>query len=153
MNTIKIFISCNENIQIFTRASHSWKYWCFHFTRWQYLWYSQQKNKYPLYLLCLENIAVHYLDIFVLFCCCYCCLFFSFLFLFLVFVFILLLLLLLLLLCFAWCYVRNMFSKPKQSIFLYTTIKYECKKVIQYWYAKGYLRDHVKAVIENRNAG
>ena len=24
MNTIKIFISCNENIQIFTRDSHSW---------------------------------------------------------------------------------------------------------------------------------
>ena len=23
MNTIKIFISCNENVQIFTRASHS----------------------------------------------------------------------------------------------------------------------------------
>ena len=51
VNTIKIFISCNENIQIFTRASHLWKYWCFHFTWWQYLWYSQQKNKYPLYIL------------------------------------------------------------------------------------------------------
>ena len=50
MNTIKIFISCNENIQIFTRASHSWKYWCFHYTRWQYLWYSQEKSKYPLFL-------------------------------------------------------------------------------------------------------
>ena len=24
-----IFISCNENIQLFTQASHSWKYWCF----------------------------------------------------------------------------------------------------------------------------
>ena len=48
VNTIKIFISCNENIQIFTRASHSWKYCCFHYTRWQYLWYSQQKSKYPL---------------------------------------------------------------------------------------------------------
>ena len=24
VNTIKIFISCNENIQIFTRALHSW---------------------------------------------------------------------------------------------------------------------------------
>ena len=48
VNTITIFISCNENIQIFTRASHSWKYWCFHYIRWQYLWYSQQKSKYPL---------------------------------------------------------------------------------------------------------
>ena len=44
----KKFISGNENIQIFTRASHSWKYWCFHYTRWQYLWYSQQKSKYPI---------------------------------------------------------------------------------------------------------
>ena len=44
-----IFISCNENIQIFTRASHSWKYWCFHYTLWQYLWYSEQKSKYPLF--------------------------------------------------------------------------------------------------------
>ena len=33
---------------IFHCASHSWKYWCFHYTRWQYLWYSQQKSNYPL---------------------------------------------------------------------------------------------------------
>ena len=51
MNTINIFISCKENIQIFTRASHTWKYWCFHYTRWQYLWYSQDKSKYPLFIL------------------------------------------------------------------------------------------------------
>ena len=25
--------------------------WCFHYTRWQYLWYSQQKSKYPLCIL------------------------------------------------------------------------------------------------------
>ena len=28
------FISCGENISIFTRATHSWKYWFFHRTRW-----------------------------------------------------------------------------------------------------------------------
>ena len=50
LTTIKIFISFNENIHIFTRASHSWKYWCFHYTRWQYLWYSQPKSKYSLYI-------------------------------------------------------------------------------------------------------
>ena len=33
------------------------KNWCFHFTRWQYLWYSQQKNKYPLYIFTSENIT------------------------------------------------------------------------------------------------
>ena len=59
MNTIKIFISCNENIQIFTRASHSWKYWCLHYTRWQYLWYSQQKSKYPL---CHGQITLSKID-------------------------------------------------------------------------------------------
>ena len=58
MNTIKIFISCDENIQIFTRASHSWKYWCFHYTRWQYLWYSQQKSKCPLHSLAMPTILV-----------------------------------------------------------------------------------------------
>ena len=51
MTTIKIVISCNENIQIITHALHSWKYWCFHYTRWQYLRYSQLKSKYPLYII------------------------------------------------------------------------------------------------------
>ena len=56
---IKIFISCNENIQIFTRASHSWKYWCFHYTRWQYSWYSQQKSKYALCIFCADATRKH----------------------------------------------------------------------------------------------
>ena len=51
MNTIKKFISCNENVQIFTRGSHSWKYSCFHYTQWQNLWYSQPKSQYPLFIL------------------------------------------------------------------------------------------------------
>ena len=50
VNTLNIFISCNENIQIFTCASHSWNCWCFHYTWWKYLWYSPQKSKYPLYI-------------------------------------------------------------------------------------------------------
>ena len=65
MNTIKIFISCNENIQIFTRALHSWKYWCFHYTRWQYLWYLQQKSKYSLYIACVAiyfDIVLHFFN-------------------------------------------------------------------------------------------
>ena len=50
---LKFFTSCNENIHIFTRASHSWKYLCFHYTRWKCWWYSQQKSKYPLVILIL----------------------------------------------------------------------------------------------------
>ena len=37
------------------RALHSWKYWCFHYTRWKYLWYSQRKSKYPL-CTCVVNV-------------------------------------------------------------------------------------------------
>ena len=58
MNSIGIFISCNENIQIFTRALHSWKYWCFHYTRWKYLWYSQPKSKYPLFIP-IDHLGLH----------------------------------------------------------------------------------------------
>ena len=61
VDTIKNSISCNENIQIFTRASHSWKYGCFHYTLWQYLWYSQQKSKYPLFILLLAVKSVYIL--------------------------------------------------------------------------------------------
>ena len=67
MNTKNIFISCNENIYIFTRASHSWKYWCFHYTRWKYFWYSQQKSRYPLYIL-LNVIYVTFWVILYLLC-------------------------------------------------------------------------------------
>ena len=72
--TIKSFISCNENIQIFTRASHSWKYWCFYYTRWQYLWYSQPKSKYPLFILELLLVGSSWgLELY--FCCKSCLLF------------------------------------------------------------------------------
>ena len=36
VNTINIFIQCNENISIFTSAKHEWKFECFHFTRWKF---------------------------------------------------------------------------------------------------------------------
>ena len=33
VNTINIFIKCNENISIFTSAKHKRKFECFHYTR------------------------------------------------------------------------------------------------------------------------
>ena len=37
VNTINIFIECNENISIFMSAKHEWKIECFHYTGWKYL--------------------------------------------------------------------------------------------------------------------
>ena len=39
VNTINIVIEWNENISIFTSAKHEWKFECFHYTRWKFLWY------------------------------------------------------------------------------------------------------------------
>ena len=44
------FISCAEDISIFTRAMHSWKILFFPPHSMEYIWYSPQKSKYPLFI-------------------------------------------------------------------------------------------------------
>ena len=51
VNTINIVIECNENISIFMSAKHEWKFECFHYTRWELLWYSQKKSKFSFYFI------------------------------------------------------------------------------------------------------
>ena len=54
LNTINIVIEWNENISIFTRAKYEWKFECFHYTRWKFLWYSLKKNKFSFLFYCLH---------------------------------------------------------------------------------------------------
>ena len=42
---------CNENISIFTSAKHKWKFDCFHYSRWNFLWYSLKKSKFSFYFI------------------------------------------------------------------------------------------------------
>ena len=51
VNTINIVIECNENISIFTSAKHDWKFECFYYTRWKFLWYSLKKSKFSFYFI------------------------------------------------------------------------------------------------------
>ena len=51
VNTINIVIACNENISIFTTAKHEWKFECFNYTRWKFLWFSLEKSKFSFYLI------------------------------------------------------------------------------------------------------
>ena len=41
----KYFYKCNENISIFTSEKHEEKFECFHYTRWNFLWYSLIMSK------------------------------------------------------------------------------------------------------------
>ena len=41
----------NENISIFTRAKHEWKFECLHYTRWKLLSYSLKKSKFSFYVI------------------------------------------------------------------------------------------------------
>ena len=43
-------ISRVENIDIFTRAMHSWKFWCFQHTWWNDYRIHLKKSKYPLFI-------------------------------------------------------------------------------------------------------
>ena len=57
VNTINIVIECNENISIFTSAKHEWKFECFHYTRWKFLWHSLKKSKFSFYFIFLHATA------------------------------------------------------------------------------------------------
>ena len=58
VNTINIVIECNENISIFTGAKHEWKFECFHYTRWKFLWYSLKKSKFSFYFIVYTPMRV-----------------------------------------------------------------------------------------------
>ena len=58
VNTINIVIECNENISIFTSAKHEWKFVCFHYTRWKFLWYSLKKSKLSFYFIVCTPMRV-----------------------------------------------------------------------------------------------
>ena len=45
----KYFHQCNENISIFMSVKHEWKFECFHYTRWKFLWNSL--NKFSFYFI------------------------------------------------------------------------------------------------------
>ena len=49
VNTKNIVIECNENISIFTSAKHEWKFECFHYARWNFLWYSLKKGTFSFH--------------------------------------------------------------------------------------------------------
>ena len=52
VNTINIVIS------IFTSAKHEWKFVCFHYTRWNFLWYSLKKNNFSFYFIIYTPMRV-----------------------------------------------------------------------------------------------
>ena len=54
-------ISWVENIGIFTRATLSWKFWCFQHTWWNIFGIHLKKRKYPLYLETSTCDALHYI--------------------------------------------------------------------------------------------
>ena len=58
VNTINIVIEWNENISIFTSAKHEWKFECFHYTRWTFLWYSLKKSKFSFYFIVHTSMRV-----------------------------------------------------------------------------------------------
>ena len=57
VNTINIVIEWKENISIFTSAKHEWKFECFHYTRWKFLWYSLKRVNFLFILLFTRQCA------------------------------------------------------------------------------------------------
>ena len=58
VNTINIVVEWNENISIFTSVKHEWKFECFHYTRWKFLWYSLKKSKFSFFFIVHTSMRV-----------------------------------------------------------------------------------------------
>ena len=39
-------------------AKHEWKFECFHYMRWKFLWYSQKKSEFSFYFIVYTSMRV-----------------------------------------------------------------------------------------------
>ena len=53
------FIECVENIRIFMRAQHEWKFRCFQLTRWNIFGIHLKKSKFSFYFILFRRFTVY----------------------------------------------------------------------------------------------